>query len=119
MLHTLKINTSELEVGMFVSGLDRPWLETPFIMQGFCVGSAEEIERLRNYCSYVFVDFAKSRNKDHPLLKRIRAVSTAVPIADIFPGRPLKPYPTTSEWKEESAQAWLVLDSLVDFRARQ
>ncbi|MCB1702685.1 MAG: HD-GYP domain-containing protein [Pseudomonadales bacterium] len=114
MLHTLKINTSELEVGMFVSGLDRPWLETPFIMQGFCVGSAEEIERLRNYCSYVFVDFAKSRNKDHPLLKRIRAVSTAVPIADIFPGRPLKPYPTTSEWKEESAQAWLVLDSLVD-----
>jgi putative nucleotidyltransferase with HDIG domain len=114
MLHTLKINTCDLEVGMFVSALDRPWLETPFIMQGFCLDSTEEIDRLRNYCSYVFVDCAKSRNKDHPLLKRVRTVGKAIPIEDIFPGRALKPYPTTSEWKDESAQAWLVLDSLVD-----
>ena len=114
MLHTLKISTTDLEVGMFVSGLDRPWLETPFMMQGFCLESAEEIDRVRNYCSHVFVDFAKSRNKDHPLLKRVRTVSTAIPIQDIFPGRPLKTYPTTSAWQDESAQAWLVLDSLVD-----
>lgn len=37
-----------------------------------------------------------------------------MPIEDIFPGRPIKAYEKTSEWEDESAQAWLVLDSLVD-----
>ena len=42
MLKTLKIPTSDLSIGMYVSALDRPWLETPFITQGFTltVGAA-------------------------------------------------------------------------------
>ena len=114
MLHTLKIATSDLEVGMFVSGLDRPWLETPFMMQGFRVESAEDVDEVRNYCQHVFVDFTKSRQKDHPLLRRRLSANGSVPLKDIFPGRPLKAYTTTGKWKDESAQAWLVLDSLVD-----
>ena len=47
MLDTLKINTSDLEIGMFVSGLDRPWLDTPFLTQGFLIESAAHIDRLR------------------------------------------------------------------------
>ncbi len=115
MLQTLKVSTKDLAVGMYVSGLDRPWLETPFMIQGFCVENAHEIERVRNYCEYVFVDVTKSRVQDHPLLRQARSKArTSIPIKDIFPGRPLKAYPTTSEWKDESAQAWVVLDSLVD-----
>ncbi len=114
MLHTLKIATSDLEVGMFVSGLDRPWLETPFMMQGFCLESTEDIDEVRSYCQHVFVDVAKSRQKHHPLLQRAMRARSAIPIKDIFPGRPLQAYANKGEWKDESAQAWLVLDSLVD-----
>jgi HD-GYP domain-containing protein (c-di-GMP phosphodiesterase class II) len=114
MLHTLKVQTKDLAVGMYVSGLDRPWLETPFMIQGFCVESADEIDRVRNYCEYVFVDVTKSQDPSHPLLRQARAPTSSIPIKDIFPGRPLKPYANKSEWKEESAQAWLVLDYLVD-----
>tara|TARA_R110001592_G_scaffold363398_2_gene688066 strand:+ start:136036 stop:137274 length:1239 start_codon:yes stop_codon:yes gene_type:complete len=116
MLHTLKMNTADLAVGMYVSGLDRPWLDTPFMIQGFCVESADEIERVRSYCQYVFVDITKSRDQAHPLLKAARSSNReSIPIKDIFPGRPLRAYPNTaSDWKDESAQAWVVLDSLVD-----
>jgi HD-GYP domain-containing protein (c-di-GMP phosphodiesterase class II) len=114
MLHTLKIYTTDLEIGMFVSGLDRPWLETPFTMQGFRLESAEDIDRVRNYCEWVFVDARKSRQDDSVLLHKVRTERPPVPLERIFVGRHLKPYKTTSEWKSESAQAWLVLDSLLD-----
>jgi HD-GYP domain-containing protein (c-di-GMP phosphodiesterase class II) len=50
-----KISTVELEVGMFVSSLDRPWSETPFLFQGFPVREAAEIEELKQLCRYVYI----------------------------------------------------------------
>ena len=50
-----KISTAELEVGMFVSSLDRPWSETPFLFQGFPVRDAAEIEELKKLCRYVYI----------------------------------------------------------------
>ena len=29
-----KIFTTEIKVGMFVADLDRPWVDTPFLLQG-------------------------------------------------------------------------------------
>lgn len=37
-----KLAVAELELGMYVVELDRPWLETPFALQGFLVSSREE-----------------------------------------------------------------------------
>ena len=113
MLHTLKIYTTDLEIGMYVSGLDRPWLETPFTMQGFRLENAQDVDRIRNYCEWVFVDARKSRQDDSALLHKVRTERPPVPIERIFVGRTIKPYENTSEWKAESAQAWLVLDSLL------
>ena len=48
MLQAIKIYTVDLEVGMFVSALDRPWLETPFMIQGFRITDREQIDKLRN-----------------------------------------------------------------------
>lgn len=45
---------------MYVSELDRPWLETPFLFQGFRITNVQEIEQLSNTCSYVYVDPEKS-----------------------------------------------------------
>ena len=41
---------------MYVHKLDRPWLETPFIFQGFEVKEREEIDVLQRYCSTVYID---------------------------------------------------------------
>lgn len=48
---------------MYVSELDRPWLETPFLFQGFFIRNQEEIEALRVHCKHVIVD---SRDEAEP-----------------------------------------------------
>jgi len=45
-----------LEPGMFVAELDRPWLETPFALQGFVVQDTDEILYVSNYVDHVYVD---------------------------------------------------------------
>ena len=50
-----KISTAELKVGMFVSSLDRPWSETPFLFQGFPVRNEAEIEELKKLCRCVYI----------------------------------------------------------------
>lgn len=52
----IRVPASGLKLGMFVAELDRPWLETPFLMQGFTIRSLSEIRKLREHCDYVFVD---------------------------------------------------------------
>ncbi len=59
MLSSRKIDVADLEIGMYVAALDRPWLETPFLFQGFYIRDADEIEQLRNHCEYVFVTAAE------------------------------------------------------------
>jgi HD-GYP domain-containing protein (c-di-GMP phosphodiesterase class II) len=59
-LQTKKIYVHQLESGMYVSGLDRPWLETPFYLQGFMIRNAGDVQKLSLYCDYVYVDYEKS-----------------------------------------------------------
>ena len=47
---------------MYVSDLDRPWLETPFLFQGFEIHSQQEIDDLKRYCKFVMIDVHKSIN---------------------------------------------------------
>ena len=50
-----KVGTDELEIGMYVQELDRPWIETPFLFQGFTINTPEDIEKLKEFCDYVFI----------------------------------------------------------------
>jgi HD-GYP domain-containing protein (c-di-GMP phosphodiesterase class II) len=54
------ISTQQVEKGMFVLELDRPWLETPFLMQGFLVEDDAQIADLRRYCATVTIDRSRS-----------------------------------------------------------
>lgn len=54
------VEIKDLKKGMYVSELDRPWLETPFLFQGFRITNVQEIEQLCNTCNYVYVDPEKS-----------------------------------------------------------
>jgi HD-GYP domain-containing protein (c-di-GMP phosphodiesterase class II) len=61
-LKQLKVFIHELDVGMFVSALDKPWAETPFPIQGFEIKTGADISRVKAYCDYVFVDTEKGRS---------------------------------------------------------
>lgn len=51
----------QLQVGMYVAKLDRPWIETPFPLQGFYVKDLSDIDTLRRYCREVTIDTVRSR----------------------------------------------------------
>lgn len=57
-----KISTLYLTEGMYVSSLDRPWLDTPFLMQGFLIKDPDEIKLLKKYCEYVYIDTNKGED---------------------------------------------------------
>lgn len=58
-----KTPVNQLQVGMYVSDLDRPWCETPFPIQGFYIRSTADVESLESYCKYVYVDVVSARGK--------------------------------------------------------
>lgn len=60
-LKEIKVRIADLEPGMYVCRLDRPWVETPFLLQGFHIKSKDEIEQLLDYCEYVFIDIELSK----------------------------------------------------------
>ena len=60
-----KVTTVELKVGMFVAELDRPWTETPFLLQGFVIETDKQILALQKYCKYVIIDRARSTGKEY------------------------------------------------------
>ena len=60
-LEKRQINVLDLKLGMHVSELDRPWIETPFLIQGFLLRDDQEIQQLRNLCKYVYIDELQSK----------------------------------------------------------
>ncbi len=78
----IKVYVEDLKVGMYVSNLDRPWLETPFLFQGFILEEESQVEQLREYCQYVYVDelkcnvpLHKSRQSSANIVKKIESSS--------------------------------------------
>lgn len=61
------IRVDELLVGMYVARLDRPWIETPFPLQGFYIKDLSEVDQLRHYCRNVTIDLSRSRAAVEPV----------------------------------------------------
>ena len=59
------VSTQELKLGMFVAELDRPWLGTPFLVQGFLLEDDEQLAILRQLCRFVTVDRARSIGEEY------------------------------------------------------
>jgi HD-GYP domain-containing protein (c-di-GMP phosphodiesterase class II) len=126
MLKSLKIPTSDLEVGMFVSALDRPWLGTPFITQGFVIEERAQIDRLREYCEYVVIDTWRSHKPGQSPVRKVRSnlpqvekdykkiERPRIPVERIFAGRTIKTYQDNSNWEDEHPRARAALDTLVE-----
>ncbi|WP_045857389.1 HD-GYP domain-containing protein [Teredinibacter purpureus] len=72
----VKIDANELTVGMFVSGLDRPWTQTPFPLQGFYIRDLDEIKELKVHCNFVYIDVAKGTAPVKTNLRKLTARSS-------------------------------------------
>ena len=88
-----KVPTTDLRVGMFVADLDRPWVDTPFLLQGFLIEDDEQIRELQQHCAFVVVDRARSLGDEYqaaeiPGTDPVRATSG--------PSAPAKPQVETS-----------------------
>ncbi len=87
----LRLDAARLGRGMFVAELDRPWLDTPFLIQGFVADSDIEIQTLQRYCQYVYVDL------DRCTPEAASAIRTSTTFDDddfgdtTFDGRPFRP----------------------------
>lgn len=51
-----KTQISQLDIGMFVCELDRPWLDSPFILEGVLIEDDEQIATISALCEFVYVD---------------------------------------------------------------
>jgi HD-GYP domain-containing protein (c-di-GMP phosphodiesterase class II) len=70
------VAVGDLQLGMYVIELDRPWLGTPFDFQGFPLTSAEQIEQLKQYCTIVYVD--PERERWTPEMRRASLISAVM-----------------------------------------
>ncbi|MEM9103162.1 MAG: HD-GYP domain-containing protein [Pseudomonadota bacterium] len=52
----IKVPVDRVQIGMFVVELDRPWLETDFLLQGFVVQDEQDIDALQKQCDFVYVE---------------------------------------------------------------
>jgi len=84
----IKLHVSELQIGMYVSELDRPWLETPFLIQGFTLETIDDVTTMAEYCEHVWVNAVQEawvppeerkvgRHKPRPGLRYINKVSAS------------------------------------------
>lgn len=56
----IRVPVEKLESGMYVAELDRAWIGTPFLFQGFLIEGEEELAQLRDCCKFVYVDDLQS-----------------------------------------------------------
>ena len=59
-----KVSVLHLKPGMYVSNLDRPWTDTPFLFQGLLINGDAEIEELRKHCEFVYIDEERGESAD-------------------------------------------------------
>ncbi|AOS96630.1 Cyclic di-GMP phosphodiesterase response regulator RpfG [Microbulbifer aggregans] len=116
-----KVYVEDLQRGMFVSRLDRPWTRTPFALQGFYIRDLEEIRQLQKYCRYVYVDVVKTVGDAGVKLRRMTRSTAAAekprgvrsergPVAPaLIPCRPVQvqrdAYPEPLPARKEAAKA--------------
>jgi len=101
-----KTHVDDLKLGMFVSDLDRPWTESPFLLQGFTISNIDELATLRELCEHVHVDLGLSKpvenyakQNSHGGLKRAKVISK------MFPDRTLVTYEDVFTFEGEVGSA--------------
>lgn len=109
-----KIPVQELDIGMFVADLDRPWHETPFPIQGFYIRNQKELDELARHCKHVHVDVAEKRQSvaaDHSSAGREGGYGKVLKLPAVRVRNPHH-YETTRPLRKEIRDVQPVLDNV-------
>ena len=66
----IKIHVYELKIGMFVSELDIPWEQSPFLLQGFDIKTQADIKAVQDVCDYVMIDSSRQKTVHGSISKK-------------------------------------------------
>ena len=70
------VHRNQLELGMYINELDKPWEDTRFLYQGFVIDSYELLRAVQNACEYANIQTEKvamlSSNSVHRLIGAMR-----------------------------------------------
>lgn len=113
----IKVRVPDIELGMYVTRLDRPWRETPYLLQGFVIKTQEDIKELEQYCQYVYVDVTLSEVIEEKSLEREKKFSSSDEEKQYLTN--LKPirYTDVTALDEELVTARDNHDNLINFTA--
>jgi len=79
-LSLIKVNAADLQIGMYVSELDRPWVDTPFPLQGFHIRDGSDARKVQDFCRFVFIDVEKGVPPEDGLAKKSQHITKRKPI---------------------------------------
>lgn len=99
-----QIRVEELELGMYVAELDRPWTESPFLFQGFHIRDNAELEQLQALCRHVVIDIERGPAPSAGRTGENRQADEFTTIAKRLDGRPRYPDVTTVEEELQAAR---------------
>jgi len=78
-----KVEAHQIALGMFVIELDRPWIDSPFFLQGFLLDDQEDLDKMRALCQFVFIDRTKSSSEHFAAPKKRNVAAQRDPIVRI------------------------------------
>jgi len=87
-----QIDVADLEIGMHVIRLDRPWEETDFLMQGFIIKDLTEVHALRHQCDFVVIQGVAEEKR-----KPTEKVPSRGALAGFFKGKRKHTQPPTPD----------------------
>lgn len=96
-----KLQVDQLQKGMYISKLDRPWIETPFPLQGFYVRDLKDIDLLRRFCREVWIDIARSQVVAEPVVHVAGPAKSAAEAQAVAAKRRPQVYRTTVSMPQE------------------
>ncbi len=80
----IKIHVYELRVGMYVSQLEIPWEESPFLFEGFDLKAQADIKAVQDVCDYVFIDPDWQKQVHGPTLSKNASLKKKTAYAQAF-----------------------------------
>lgn len=116
-----RVFVTDLEIGMYVSRLDCEWSDTPFPLQGLPIESREDIDALRKFCKYVFVDMHRQVTPDQRFAPARVTPKVAAPAPR--PAANLRlvsrhSYTDTASFDDEMPRAREAFDTVAEFATR-
>lgn len=99
----------DLAIGMYVADLDSPWLESPFLFQGFELKTEADIEAVREVCAYVYIDTTKTKTRAKTEPTKIVHLPSSIDLPNVIGAAP--PPRKISEFKQEIGRAETIYHS--------